>query len=92
MRVMGETSLVEHEAVYPDDDDFVQRSVTLLVPCSYSFGQPQARGFMLLDHIGYHRAAGHLRECLCAATPAATTETFTDTVLGRLRRRLRSSG
>lgn len=42
----GEASLVEHEAVYPDDDGFVQRSVTLLVPCSYAFGQPEARGFI----------------------------------------------
>jgi hypothetical protein len=46
MRTMGEASLVEHEAVYPDDNGFVQRSVTLLVPCSYAFGQPQARGFI----------------------------------------------
>ena len=37
---------MEHEAAYPDDDGFVQRSVTLLVPCSYAFGQPQARGFI----------------------------------------------
>jgi hypothetical protein len=46
MHVMGEASLVEHEATYPGDDGFVQRSVTLLVPCSYAFGQPQARGFI----------------------------------------------
>jgi len=46
MHAMGEASLVEHEATYPGDDGFVQRSVTLLVPCSYAFGQPQARGFI----------------------------------------------
>jgi hypothetical protein len=42
---MGEMSLVEHEFTYVDDD-VKQRSVTLLVPCSYAFGQPQARGFI----------------------------------------------
>jgi 3-isopropylmalate dehydrogenase len=46
---------------------------------------------MLLDHVGYRAAAGHLRECLCAAAPAATTEEFTETVLSLLRRRLRGS-
>jgi hypothetical protein len=42
---MGEMALVEHEHVYVDDD-VKQRSVTLLVPCSYAFGQPSARGFI----------------------------------------------
>jgi hypothetical protein len=42
----GAASLVEHAAVYPDDDGFVQHSLTLLVPCSYAFGQPEARGFI----------------------------------------------
>ena len=46
IRALGEAWLVEHEAAYPDDDGFVQRSVTLLVPCSYAFGQPRARGFI----------------------------------------------
>jgi 3-isopropylmalate dehydrogenase len=46
---------------------------------------------MLLDHVGYRSAAGHLRECLCAVAPAATTEEFTETVLSLLRRRLRGS-
>lgn len=45
VHAMGETVLVEHEAAYPDDG-FVQRSVTLLVPCWYAFGLPQARGFI----------------------------------------------
>jgi hypothetical protein len=44
--VMGEAVLVEHEATYPDDEGFVQRTVTLLVPCAYAFGQPQAPGFI----------------------------------------------
>jgi hypothetical protein len=43
---MEKLSLVEHEAAYPDDDGFVQRSVTLLVPCAYAFGQREARGFI----------------------------------------------
>ena len=47
---------------------------------------------MLLDHVGYRCAAGHLRECLCPAAPAATTEQFTETVLSLLRRRLRGNG
>lgn len=45
LRAMGEALLVEHEAAYPDDG-FVQRSVTLLEPCSQAFGQPEARGFI----------------------------------------------
>ena len=40
---------------------------------------------------GYRAAAGHLRECLCAAVPAATTTEFTETVLSLLRRKLRGS-
>ncbi|MBO3747570.1 scytonemin biosynthesis cyclase/decarboxylase ScyC [Streptosporangiaceae bacterium NEAU-GS5] len=43
---MGEASIVEHEACYPDDGGFAQRSLTLLVPCSYAFGQSEARGFI----------------------------------------------
>lgn len=38
-------SLVEHEAAYPDDG-LVRRWVTLLMPCSRAFGQPEARGFI----------------------------------------------
>lgn len=45
LRAMGEASLVEHEATYTDNG-FVQRSVTLLAPCSYAFGQREARGFI----------------------------------------------
>lgn len=44
---------------------------------------------MLLDHVGYRPAAGHLRECLRAAAPAATTREFTEAVLSTLRRRLK---
>jgi 3-isopropylmalate dehydrogenase len=47
---------------------------------------------MLLGHIGYHAAAGHLRECLRLAAPAATTDGFAETVLGLLTQRLGSSG
>jgi hypothetical protein len=43
---MGEATLVEHEAAYLDDDGFTQRMVTLLMPCSYAFAQPEARGFI----------------------------------------------
>ena len=46
---------------------------------------------MLLDHVGYRAAAGHLRECLTSAAPAPTTEEFTETVLGALGRKLRGS-
>jgi 3-isopropylmalate dehydrogenase len=46
---------------------------------------------MLLDHVGYRAAAGHLRECLASAAPAPTTEKFTETVLGALGRKLRGS-
>jgi isocitrate/isopropylmalate dehydrogenase len=47
---------------------------------------------MLLDHVGYRSAAGHLRECLLSAAPAATTKEFTETVLDLLRRRLEDNG
>ena len=48
---------------------------------------------MLLDHVGYRAAAGHLRECLYTAATAATaaTEEFTETVLSLLRRRLKGN-
>jgi hypothetical protein len=45
LRALGEASLVEHEAAYPDDG-LLRRSVTLLMPCSQAFGQPLARGFI----------------------------------------------
>lgn len=41
----AELDLVEHESVYPELG-FIQRTVTLLVPCSYAFGVPGARGFI----------------------------------------------
>jgi hypothetical protein len=41
-----EVSVVEHNAVYPDDGGFAQRLLTLVIPCSYAFGQPAARGFI----------------------------------------------
>ncbi|HKS98915.1 MAG TPA: isocitrate/isopropylmalate family dehydrogenase [Rugosimonospora sp.] len=44
---------------------------------------------MLLDHVGYRTAAGHLRESLCAAPTCATTEGFTNSVLHLLRRKLK---
>jgi hypothetical protein len=46
---------------------------------------------LLLDHVGYPAAAGHLRECLASAAPAATTEEFTETVLAALGRKLKGS-
>jgi len=46
---------------------------------------------MLLGHLGYRTAAGHLRACLREAAPAATTEEFTKTVLSMLRRRLKDN-
>jgi hypothetical protein len=43
---MGEASLVDHHAIYPDYGGFMQRFLTLLIPSSYAFGQPMARGFI----------------------------------------------
>ena len=54
---------------------------------SYALWNP----VLLLDHVGYRAAAGHLRECLAAAAPASTTEEFTETVLDALGRKLKGS-
>lgn len=45
VRALSGYHLVEHDAVYPDHA-FVQRTPTLLIPCSYAFGNPSARGFL----------------------------------------------
>jgi hypothetical protein len=53
---IGEMSLVEHMVVYVDGA-FEQRLVTLLVPCSYAFGQPAARGF-IKHRVSFRRSDG----------------------------------
>ncbi len=35
--------LIEQDFYYPDDN-YIQRSPTILIPCSYAFGDPSARG------------------------------------------------
>jgi hypothetical protein len=52
----AEMSLVEQTTRYVDEG-FTQRAVTLLVPCSYAFGQPAARGF-IKHRVTFWRADG----------------------------------
>jgi hypothetical protein len=37
--------LIEQNFYYPDDD-FTQRCPTVIIPCSYAFGDPDAQGFI----------------------------------------------
>ena len=36
---------IEQNFYYPDDD-FTQRCPTVIIPCSYAFGDPDAKGFI----------------------------------------------
>lgn len=45
-RVMSSYFLIEEDYFYPEYD-FLQRSLMILVPCPYAFGNPRASGFFL---------------------------------------------
>jgi hypothetical protein len=45
VHALGKYYLIEQDYFYPDEQ-FMQRCPTLLVPCSYAFGDDSARGFI----------------------------------------------
>jgi hypothetical protein len=56
VREMGGYFLVEQDFAYTDHN-FVQRSPTILIPCSYAFGDASALGF-LLHRVAFFREDG----------------------------------